>query len=127
MSRPTCITAYCGHTTTEQYLERQPLGCCATCAKRMDKAETLKRFEEIRHQIKVTCRTCGEEIHPLEQSTLPVAVFWKSITVEKARNWVSTPTPGTHIRITTSGGMTCKRRATTAKRPAPWCEEKAGN
>lgn len=84
MSRPTFITAYCGHTTTEKYLDRQPLGCCASCAKKLDSTETLKRFEEIRQQIKATCRTCGKEIHPLEQSTLPVSVFWKSITVEKA-------------------------------------------
>lgn len=78
------ITAYCGHTTTDQYLDSQPLGCCASCAKKLDRTETLKRFEEIRQQIKATCRTCGEEIHPLEQSTLPVGVFWKSIAVEKA-------------------------------------------
>jgi hypothetical protein len=84
MSRPTFITAHCGHTTTEHYLDGQPLGCCASCVKRMDKAETLKRFEEIRQQIKATCRTCGEEIHPLEQSTLSVGVFWKTISVEKA-------------------------------------------
>ena len=84
MSRPTFITAHCGHTTTEQYLDKQPLGCCASCAKKLDRTETLKRFEEIRQQIKATCRACGEEIHPLQQSTLPVGVFWKSITVEKA-------------------------------------------
>lgn len=84
MSRPRFTVAYCGHDTTEQYLDRQPLGCCASCAKRMDEAETLKRFEEIRQQIEATCRTCGEEIHPLEQSTLPVGVFWKTISVEKA-------------------------------------------
>lgn len=84
MSRQKFIVAYCGHTSTEQYLDRQPLGCCASCAKRMDKAETLKRFEEIREQIKITCPTCNEEIHPLAESTLPVGVFWKSISVEKA-------------------------------------------
>ena len=84
MSRPTFLTAHCGHTSTEHYLDRQPLGCCAACAKRMDKAETLKRFEEIRQQIKTSCAQCGEEIHPLEQSTLPVGVFWKTISVEKA-------------------------------------------
>lgn len=84
MSRAKFIVAYCGHTTTEQYLDRQPLGCCAACAKRMDEAETLKRFEEIRQQIKATCVQCKEEIHPLEQSTLPVGVFWKTISVEKA-------------------------------------------
>jgi hypothetical protein len=84
MSRPKFIVAYCGHTSTEQYLDRQPLGCCASCAKRMDKAEAPKRFEEIRQHIKATCPTCNEEIHPLTGSTLPVDVFWKSISVEKA-------------------------------------------
>ena len=94
MSRPTFITAHCGHTTTEQYLDRQPLGCCASCAKKLDRTETLKRFEEIRQQIEATCPTCGEVIHPLEQSTLPVGVFWKSITVEKAAEL----TVNAHIR-----------------------------
>jgi hypothetical protein len=94
MSRPKYIVAYCGHTSTEQYLDRQPLGCCATCAKRMDKAETLQRFEEIRQQIKASCAQCKEEIHPLEQSTLPVGVFWKSISVEKAAEL----TVNAHIR-----------------------------
>ncbi len=84
MSRPKFMVAYCGHTSTEQYLDRQPLGCCAACAKQMDKAETLKRFVEIRQQIKATCRTCGAEIHPLEESTLALGVFWKTISVEKA-------------------------------------------
>jgi hypothetical protein len=84
MSRPKFIVAYCGHTSTEQYLDRQPLGCCASCAKHMDKAETVKRFDEIRQEIKTTCPTCNEEIHPLTESTLPVAVFWKSMSVEKA-------------------------------------------
>lgn len=78
------ITAYCGHTTTEQYLDRQPLGCCASCAKRMDEAETLKQFEEIRQQIMATCDQCTGEIHPLEQSTLPVGVFWKKLSIERA-------------------------------------------
>jgi hypothetical protein len=84
MSRPTFITAHCGHTTTEKYLDGQPLGCCASCAKKLDKTEALKRFGEIRQQIKATCAQCKEEIHPLEQSGLPVGVFWKTISVEKA-------------------------------------------
>ena len=84
MSRPQFIVAYCGHISTEQYLDRQPLGCCATCAKCLDKAETLQRFEEIRQQIKATCAHCKAEIHPLGESTLPVSVFWKAISAKKA-------------------------------------------
>ena len=105
---------------TEQYLDRQPLGCCASCAKRMDEAETLKRFEEIRQQIEATCRTCGEEIHPLEQSIFPVGVFWKTISVEKAAELAVNAHIGTPIRITASGGMTFRDRAIAEKRLAPW-------
>jgi hypothetical protein len=50
----------------------------------MDEAETLKRFEEIRQQITATCDQCKKEIHPLKQSTLPVGVFWKKLSLEKA-------------------------------------------
>jgi len=78
------ITAYCGHDTTEDYLDNQPLGCCSNCAKRMDEAETLKQFEEIRQQITATCDQCKGEIHPLKQSTLAVAVFWNKLSIERA-------------------------------------------
>lgn len=94
MSRAKYIAAYCGHTTTEQYLDRQPLGCCATCAKRLDKDETLKRFEEIRLEIMTTCPRCGTEIHPLENSELPIGVFWKTLSVAKAAEF----TVNAHIR-----------------------------
>ena len=105
MSRPKFIVAYCGHTSTEEYLARQPLGCCAYCATRMNGAETLKRFEEIRREIKASCPFCGHEISPLEYSTLPVGVFWKTISIEKAAELAI----NAHIRHVHSDYDECRR------------------
>jgi hypothetical protein len=59
MSGPRYIGAYCGHTSTEQYLANQPLGCCAMCAKKMGKDGIQQAIEKLEAIRQITDR--GEE------------------------------------------------------------------
>jgi hypothetical protein len=88
MSRQKYIGAYCGHTSTEQYLANQPLGCCAKCAKKMGKAgieQAIEQLAAIRRALSVHCPDCNEAVAPLEGAGVLLGVYWGQLDVVKAK------------------------------------------
>jgi hypothetical protein len=85
MSRPKYVVAHCGHTTTEKYLDTQPLGCCAKCAKNHDVEQTRAKLEEIRRSLAVPCKDCGKDVEPLEDAEVLLGVYWGTLEIDQAK------------------------------------------
>ena len=89
MSRPKFIEAYCGHTTTEKYLDTQPLGCCAKCAKNLGNGgiqQAKIKLDEIRRSLSVLCKDCGKNIEPLPDARVLLGVYWGTLDIATAKN-----------------------------------------
>ncbi len=87
MGRPRYMDAYCGHTSTEEYLDNPGnfLGCCAKCWKKMDKEASKKKLEDIRVHLTVWCEDCKKNVRPLERAGVALSVFWNRLSEEKAK------------------------------------------
>jgi hypothetical protein len=89
MSKPKFIVAQCGHTTTEAYLARQLLGCCAGCAKKLGKdgaRQAQETLRKIRRSLSVHCPDCGANMEPLENAEVLLGVFWGTLVTDQARS-----------------------------------------
>ena len=92
MSRTTkFVTAYCGHTSTDEYISNREnfLQCCSKCRKKMSKDEieaAKKKLEGLRHELAVWCEDCKADVEPLEDAGVLLGVFWGSLKTEKARS-----------------------------------------
>jgi len=80
--------AHCGHSTTEKYLETEPLGCCATCANALgtDGAKQApEKLEAIRHNLSVHCPKCRRDVEPLARAEVLLGVFWGKLELDEAK------------------------------------------